>query len=136
MSAHIPGASTRSIDRHPMPEPFRNHGCKFGCLQRQLFIRKISARVQSLSSSFYRSQILRPYILYMLIDSPDLAAGFIVWLCPGRADWARGRYLSLQLGRRGGESNEGSYPARKFIGEPVARRGLRTLVSGPPSRRV
>jgi NAD(P)-dependent dehydrogenase (short-subunit alcohol dehydrogenase family) len=29
-----------------------------------------------------------------LIDSPDLAAGFIVWLCSGRADWAKGRYLS------------------------------------------
>jgi NAD(P)-dependent dehydrogenase (short-subunit alcohol dehydrogenase family) len=29
-----------------------------------------------------------------LVDSPDLAAGFIVWLCSGAADWARGRYLS------------------------------------------
>lgn len=29
-----------------------------------------------------------------LIDSPDLAAGFIVWLCSGRADWAKGRFLS------------------------------------------
>jgi NAD(P)-dependent dehydrogenase (short-subunit alcohol dehydrogenase family) len=29
-----------------------------------------------------------------LVDSPDLAAGFIVWLCSGTADWARGRYLS------------------------------------------
>lgn len=29
-----------------------------------------------------------------LIDTPDLAAGFVVWLCSGRADWARGRYLS------------------------------------------
>jgi len=29
-----------------------------------------------------------------LVDSPDLAAGFIVWLCAGRADWARGRFLS------------------------------------------
>jgi len=29
-----------------------------------------------------------------LVDSPDLAAGFIVWLCSGRADWAKGRYLS------------------------------------------
>src|ERR1700749_1098421 len=25
-----------------------------------------------------------------LVDSPDLAAGFIVWLCSGRADWAKG----------------------------------------------
>ena len=30
----------------------------------------------------------------VLVDSPDLAAGFIVWLCSGRADWAQGRYLS------------------------------------------
>jgi NAD(P)-dependent dehydrogenase (short-subunit alcohol dehydrogenase family) len=30
----------------------------------------------------------------ILIDSPDLAAGFIVWLCSGEADWAKGRYLS------------------------------------------
>ena len=29
-----------------------------------------------------------------LIDEPDLAAGFIVWLCSGQADWAKGRYLS------------------------------------------
>jgi NAD(P)-dependent dehydrogenase (short-subunit alcohol dehydrogenase family) len=29
-----------------------------------------------------------------LVDSPELAAGFIVWLCTGQADWARGRYLS------------------------------------------
>lgn len=29
-----------------------------------------------------------------LIDSPDLAACFVVWLCSGRADWATGRYLS------------------------------------------
>jgi hypothetical protein len=29
-----------------------------------------------------------------LVDKPDLAAGFAVWLCSGKADWARGRYLS------------------------------------------
>ncbi|NAO98927.1 SDR family NAD(P)-dependent oxidoreductase [Vreelandella titanicae] len=29
-----------------------------------------------------------------LTDSPDLAAGFIVWLASGSADWATGRYLS------------------------------------------
>jgi NAD(P)-dependent dehydrogenase (short-subunit alcohol dehydrogenase family) len=29
-----------------------------------------------------------------LVDKPELAAGFIVWLCSGKADWARGRYLS------------------------------------------
>ena len=29
-----------------------------------------------------------------LIDEPDLAAGFAVWLCSGKADWAMGRYLS------------------------------------------
>lgn len=29
-----------------------------------------------------------------LVDSPELAAGFVVWLCSGKADWARGRYLS------------------------------------------
>lgn len=28
-----------------------------------------------------------------LIDQPELAAGFIVWLCSGKADWATGRYL-------------------------------------------
>jgi len=30
----------------------------------------------------------------VLVDSPDLGAGFIVWLCSGKADWAKGRYLS------------------------------------------
>jgi NAD(P)-dependent dehydrogenase (short-subunit alcohol dehydrogenase family) len=29
-----------------------------------------------------------------LVDTPELAAGFIVWLCSGNADWATGRYLS------------------------------------------
>jgi NAD(P)-dependent dehydrogenase (short-subunit alcohol dehydrogenase family) len=29
-----------------------------------------------------------------LIDAPELAAGFAVWLCSGQADWAKGRYLS------------------------------------------
>jgi len=29
-----------------------------------------------------------------LVDRPALAAGFAVWLCSGRADWATGRYLS------------------------------------------
>ena len=29
-----------------------------------------------------------------LNDAPELAAGFIVWLCSGKADWAKGRYLS------------------------------------------
>jgi NAD(P)-dependent dehydrogenase (short-subunit alcohol dehydrogenase family) len=29
-----------------------------------------------------------------LIDEPELAAGFIVWLSSGHADWAKGRYLS------------------------------------------
>lgn len=29
-----------------------------------------------------------------LIDSPALAAAFVVWLCSGKADWAKGRYLS------------------------------------------
>jgi NAD(P)-dependent dehydrogenase (short-subunit alcohol dehydrogenase family) len=29
-----------------------------------------------------------------LIDSPDLAACFAVWICSGQADWAKGRYLS------------------------------------------
>ncbi|WP_269585568.1 SDR family NAD(P)-dependent oxidoreductase [Roseibium sp. Sym1] len=29
-----------------------------------------------------------------LVDAPELAAGFAVWLSSGAADWARGRYLS------------------------------------------
>jgi NAD(P)-dependent dehydrogenase (short-subunit alcohol dehydrogenase family) len=29
-----------------------------------------------------------------LVDDPMLAAGFAVWLSSGRADWAKGRYLS------------------------------------------
>jgi len=29
-----------------------------------------------------------------LIDTPDLAASFVVWLSSGEADWATGRYLS------------------------------------------
>jgi NAD(P)-dependent dehydrogenase (short-subunit alcohol dehydrogenase family) len=29
-----------------------------------------------------------------LVDDPDLAASFAVWLCSGYADWAKGRYLS------------------------------------------
>lgn len=29
-----------------------------------------------------------------LVDDPDLAASFAVWMCSGKADWAKGRYLS------------------------------------------
>jgi NAD(P)-dependent dehydrogenase (short-subunit alcohol dehydrogenase family) len=29
-----------------------------------------------------------------LVDAPELAAGFAVWLFSGKADWAKGRYLS------------------------------------------
>jgi NAD(P)-dependent dehydrogenase (short-subunit alcohol dehydrogenase family) len=29
-----------------------------------------------------------------LVDAPELAADFAVWLCSGKADWAKGRYLS------------------------------------------
>ena len=29
-----------------------------------------------------------------LDDEPELAAGFAVWLCSGKADWAKGRYLN------------------------------------------
>ena len=29
-----------------------------------------------------------------LVDEPELAAYFAVWLCSGKADWAKGRYLS------------------------------------------
>lgn len=35
-------------------------------------------------------QALHPY----LVDDPALAAGFAVWLSSGKADWAKGRYLS------------------------------------------
>ena len=31
-----------------------------------------------------------------LNDTPELAAGFIVWLATGKADWATGRYLSAK----------------------------------------
>lgn len=40
------------------------------------------------------SKKLPEEIYASLVDQPDLAAGFIVWLCSGEADWARGRYLS------------------------------------------
>lgn len=29
-----------------------------------------------------------------LVDDPNLAASFAVWLCSGTADWAKGRYVS------------------------------------------
>jgi NAD(P)-dependent dehydrogenase (short-subunit alcohol dehydrogenase family) len=36
-----------------------------------------------------------PHALHeYLIDEPQLAANFAVWLCSGKADWAKGRYLS------------------------------------------
>jgi NAD(P)-dependent dehydrogenase (short-subunit alcohol dehydrogenase family) len=30
-----------------------------------------------------------------LVDNPNLPASFAVWLCSGQADWAKGRYLSV-----------------------------------------
>ena len=35
-------------------------------------------------------EALHPY----LDDEPGLAASFLVWLCSGKADWAKGRYLA------------------------------------------
>lgn len=36
-----------------------------------------------------------PEYLHQYLDvEPELAAGFVVWLCSGRADWAKGRYLN------------------------------------------
>ena len=35
-----------------------------------------------------------------LTDTPDLAACFAVCLCSGRADWAKGRYLSATWNMR------------------------------------
>ena len=34
------------------------------------------------------------YLHEYLEDEPELAAGFVVWLCSGKADWAKGRYLN------------------------------------------
>lgn len=47
-----------------------------------------------------------------LVDEPNLAASFAVWLCSGKADWAKGRYLSAnwdvtELTRREDEILEG-----------------------------
>lgn len=36
------------------------------------------------------------YIHPLLVDEPELPGGFIVWLCSGKADWAKGRYLSAE----------------------------------------
>ena len=33
-------------------------------------------------------------MLEYLVDTPDLAACFAVWVCSGASDWAKGRYLS------------------------------------------
>ncbi len=48
-----------------------------------------------------------------LVDKPDLAACFVVWLASGKADWAKGRYLSanwdvneLQAARSDIETND------------------------------
>jgi NAD(P)-dependent dehydrogenase (short-subunit alcohol dehydrogenase family) len=48
-----------------------------------------------------------------LVDPPELAAAFVIWLSSGQADWAKGRYLSanwdvdaLAALRPGIESND------------------------------
>jgi NAD(P)-dependent dehydrogenase (short-subunit alcohol dehydrogenase family) len=42
-----------------------------------------------------------------LVDSPEWAAGFKVWLCSGRADWAKGTLPKRKLGYRGAYRDQG-----------------------------
>lgn len=56
-----------------------------------------------------------------LVDEPELAAGFIVWLCSGRADWATGRYLSSDW-----DVNELLLMKDQIIGDDLLVNRLRT----------
>ncbi len=60
---------------------------------------------------------LHPY----LVDEPELAAGFIVWLCSGQADWASGRYLSSNW-----DVNELLQMKEKIINDDLLVNRLRT----------
>ncbi len=56
-----------------------------------------------------------------LTDEPELAAGFIVWLSSGKADWAGGRYLSANW-----DVNELLRMKDRIIGDDLLVNRLRT----------
>ena len=58
-----------------------------------------------------------------LVDPPELAAGFIVWLCSGQADWARGRYLSCNW-----DVQEIAGKAERIVQDDLLVNRLRTKV--------
>lgn len=60
-----------------------------------------------------------------LVDSPGLAAGFAVWLCSGRADWAKGRYLSCNW-----DVNELAALEERILREDLLVNRLRARIDG------
>ena len=58
-----------------------------------------------------------------LVDEPALAAGFIVWLCSGQADWATGRYLDSRW-----DVNELLHMKDQIIGDDLFVNRLRTNI--------
>lgn len=59
-----------------------------------------------------------------LVDDPDLAACFAVWLCSGQADWAKGRYLSANW-----DIGELTALADKIVGDDLLVNRLRATLA-------
>ncbi len=111
----MPGASDYQISKHAINRlcefvnaEYTEEGVKCFAIHPGGVLTKLAA---NMPEEFHSS----------LIDTPELAAGFIVWLCSGRGDWAKGRYLSSNW-----DVDELVQMKDKIIGEDLLVNRLRT----------
>lgn len=111
----VPGASDYQISKHAINRfcefvhaEYASEGIKCFAVHPGGVFTKLAA---NMPEEFHSS----------LIDEPELAAGFIVWLCSGRGDWATGRYLSGNW-----DVNELAQLKDKIVGEDLFVNRLRT----------
>ncbi len=84
----MPGASDYQVSKHAI-----NRLCEFINVDHgQDGIKSFAIHPGGVPTAL--AQNMPEEIHSLLVDEPELAAGFIVWLCSGKADWAKGRYLS------------------------------------------
>ena len=84
----MPGASAYQTSKHAI-----NRLCEFVQVEHdEDGIKCFAIHPGGVSTELGRSM---PEAMHArLVDLPELAARFAVWLCTGKADWAKGRYLN------------------------------------------
>lgn len=84
----MPGASDYQVSKHAI-----NRLCEFVNVDHgEEGVKCFAVHPGGVDTDLARK--MPEHIHAYLVDKPELAAGFITWLCSGKADWARGRYLS------------------------------------------